>query len=611
VLGDARIRTTPGIAPSVPGQREDLQMGSASLSRIRLYAPFLALIAVQAMLVAIAPSTAPGGDPAGFSSDGFEDGGGGQAVGEPGDADFDGGGSGDGSDGPTASGEGAAGGGGGGSAGGGGDGSGGNGGGDGDGGGNGGGQAASGDTSHCTDDDRQFDIGNLTSPECRPVFEGDNGGETHRGVTGDEIRVMWFAEEQNELVGEFLNRAGVGSTAAQQTAFLEAAQDFLNEHYETYGREIKIIRYEASDCPQTPPDIPSCRAEARQALADVDPFAVIWASGVYPGIFDEFARNQVLSLGGWHVAEQYFTGRRPFRWDLNMDGTKAGNYIAEYYCKKLAGDNPTHAGEVVHPSIGPRDGVERKLGILTQETEFNVAAANHVRQQIADCAGEEVTLVTYESDIERAQEQSNANTAAMIDGGVTTVVCMCDPIAPIFQTNTYTTQGYFPEHLVAGMGFMDNDNLARLYDQQQWENAFGLSHVGEPLPENEANAQDIWEAAGRDGERPCPCGLEAAYPMILGSMIHYAGPDLNPGTVERGLFEAPPAGGWELSGGDPTSVHINYEPGDYTTISDVREVHWDRARPSTGDGERGSYAPLYDGQRFLPGDLPGSFDVPN
>lgn len=588
-------------------------MGSASLSRIRLYAPFLALIAVQALLVAIAPSTAPGGGPAAFGSDEFDEGGGEVAGGE-GEPGFDGGGQVGGSDGPSAASGGSSGGGGAGGVGTGGGGNGGEtaGGGDGSGGGGGNGdaQAASGDTSHCTDDGRQHDL-ELTSPACRPVFEGDNGGETHRGVTGDEIRVMWFVAEQNELVGEFLNQAGVGSTAAQQTAFLESVQDFLNEYYETYGREIKIIRYEASDCPQTPPDIPACRAEARQAMADIDPFAVIWASGVYPGIFDEFARNQIVSLGGWHVAEQFFTGRRPFRWDLNMDGTKSGDFIAEYYCKKLAGDNPTHAGEVVHPSIGPRDAVDRKLGILTQETEFNVAAANHVRQQVADCSGEKVQLVTYESDIERAQEQSNANAAAMIDAGVTTVTCMCDPIAPIFQTNTYTTQGYFPEHLVAGMGFMDNDNLARLYDQQQWDNAFGLSHLGEPLPEDEADPQKIWEASGRDGERPCSCGLEAAYPLILGSMIHYAGPNLNPGTLERGIFEAPPTGGWELSGGDPTKAHIKFEPGDYTALSDVREVHWDRTRASTGDGERGSYAPLYDGQRFLPGQLPDSLDVPN
>jgi hypothetical protein len=337
---------------------------------------------------------------------------------------------------------------------------------------------------------------------------------------------------------------------------------------------------------------------------------VIWTNGVYPSVFDEFARNQIVSLGGWHVAEQFFTGRRPYRWDLNMDGTKAAGYIGEYYCKKLAGDSATHAGELIHPSIGPASSTQRRLGILTQETEYNVAAANVVRQQVAECAGEEVPLVTYESDIERAQEQSNANTAAMIDAGVTTVVCMCDPIAPIFQTSTYTTQGYFPEHLVAGMGYMDVDNLGRLYDQQQWDNAFGLSHVGEPVPENEADPQKIWEAAGRDGERPCPCGLEAAYPMILGSMIHYAGPQLTPESLERGIIEAPASGGWEQSGGDPTSVLINFEPGDYTGISDVREVHWDRTRPSTGDGEPGSYAPLYDGQRFLPGELPGSFDVP-
>src|SRR3712207_8089963 len=43
------------------------------------------------------------------------------------------------------------------------------------------------------------------------------------------------------------------------------------------------------------------------------------------------------------------------------------------------------------------------------------------------------------------RSQTNATTARFISEKVTTVVCMCDPIAPAFQTRGFTQQGYFPE----------------------------------------------------------------------------------------------------------------------------------------------------------------------
>lgn len=32
-------------------------------------------------------------------------------------------------------------------------------------------------------------------------------------------------------------------------------------------------------------------------------------------------------------AAQYHNDRRPYRWDLTMEGTKAGEFVAEYYCR--------------------------------------------------------------------------------------------------------------------------------------------------------------------------------------------------------------------------------------------------------------------------------------
>lgn len=590
-------------------------MGPAPLSRFRLYAPFLALIVVQTMIVAIAPSIHPsqqGEQAAGFEEfeqaedgtapsaqagpvddgqevavdrddaegdqpadgpaiDTTDDGGAGSTPGQPEQEASDGS--------EPEAGAGAA--------------------------------DAEGDTSHCTEDGLQHDqLETAAAPRCRPAFEGDNGGATYRGVTADEIRVLWFMEDTNEQVAALTEQAGVGASEEEQRAFFEAMEDFLNEYYEFYGREITIIRHMEEGCPQSPPDIPSCRAAARQAVEEFEPAVVVWPTPIYPDVFDEFAREQVITFGGWHVDREVFRTRRPFRWDLNMDGTTTMDFVGEYYCNKLAGDDATHTGEVIHPTIGPRGSVERRLGIVSREHEQNVSTAQRLRSLVADCAGEDVPIVTYDPDLGRRQEQATTNTANLIDQGVTTVVCVCDPIHPVFETTAYTRQGYFPEHLVAGMGFMDVDDIARLYDPAQWEHAFGLSHVGNPLPEEEDTPQEVWEASGRDGEVPCPCGLEATYPLLVGAMIQNAGPDFNPGTAERGMFQAPDVGGWEATGGDPTRPLVSFSEGDYTALSDVREIDWDPDATSDADGESGAYVALYEGQRFTLGNLPTSFDVP-
>jgi hypothetical protein len=449
------------------------------------------------------------------------------------------------------------------------------------------------------------------APECRPVFEGDNGGATYQGVTEDEITLVWFTVETNEQLEAISATAGSENTQEGFFEFLEAVEDFIESHYETYGRSVSIEYFEA-DCPDTPQDVPACRAEARRMMNELDPFAVIWGTPLYPEIFDEFAREGVLSLGGWHFENQFFEGRRPFRWDLNMDGTQAGEFIAEYYCTKLAGENASHAGQVIHPSIGPRDTTERRLGILTPETEANVSAANHVRRLVSECSGQDdIPLATYESNIERAQEQSTANAATMINGGVTTMVCMCDPIAPIFTTRTYTAQGYFPEHLLAGIGFMDVDQIGRLYDPEQWAHAFGLSHIAELPPREDSDYQAVWEASGREGEAPPGSwALQTSYLLTFAAMVHNAGPNLTPASVEEGMFAADASGGWEATGGDPSIVKVDFGPSNYTAISDVREVYWDASAISQSDGDPGAYVPMNDGRRYVRGEIPAGLDVP-
>ena len=576
-------------------------------SKAQLYAPFIVLVLVQAAFVAFAPSRGEENDPlAGLQTvgdDSFSDGGGFEGggegavdpeTGEPiAGGDFS-------SDGGTTSG---------GSASGGGDGATGGGGGGATGGGGGGGEVAAGggDTSHCKGD-RQTDL-LASAPPCKPKFTGNNGGATYPGVTGDTIKFTRFECKPNEQVNAILATQGLAATKEETDAMVQAAIDWMQKTYEFYGRKIEH-KHVIGDCTLTPPDPAKSRQAAAEVAKEQPMFVLHYAGG--STTHDVWAQNGIVSLGGPTQANQFFAGRRPFRWDVFPNGTETADWIAEYACKKLKGKPASNAGRIIHPSIGGRD-TPRKFGILTFDNGQGETRPNAERAKalIEQCGGGKVPLLFYESDINRAEEQTRATVAKLIEEKVTTLICMCDPIAPVFLTNGLTRNNYFPEHMLSGAYLTDYDVLGRLYDQAQWAHAFGPSQLANPVEFSQSDAAKIWRASGRKGEPCASCNLITGYMTMIGSMIHNAGPNLNPLTIEKGLVgNRTQTGGWEATGGNPHAYLLKFGPNDYTAISDFREVYWDASARSDIDGKNGAYIPIDGGRRYAGGQLTGEFKIP-
>jgi len=571
-------------------------------SRLQLYAPFIVLALVQAAFVAFAPSNGESSDPLANVSAGAGFGSGASGVGGAGGAGFGGAGASGaagstGSGGSTVGGAGGAAGGGSGAAGAGGGGA----------AGPGGPVAAAGDTSHCVGD-RQTDV-IASSPPCAPKFAGDNGGATYPGVSAEEIKVVLFECQPNEQVNAILATQGLAATREETDAMVQATVDWMNATYEFYGRKI-TWKHVVGDCTLTPPD----PAKSRQAAAEVakeQPMFVIHYAGGSP-THDVWAQNGIVSLGGPTQANQFFAGRRPFRWDVFPNGTETADWIGEYACKKLAGKAASNAGQVIHPTIGGRT-TTRKFGILTFDNGQGETVPNAERAKalIEQCSGSEVPLLFYESDINRAEEQTRATVAKLIEEKVTSLICLCDAIAPVFLTNGLTRNNYFPEHVLSGAYLTDYDVLGRLYDPAQWAHAFGPSQLTNPVPFEQSDASKIWRAAGRSGSPCASCNLITGYMTFIGSMIHNAGPNLNPLSIEQALVGARyQVGGWEASGGNPFQYLLRFGPEDYTAISDFREVYWSATQRSEIDGKNGAYIPVDGGRRYAGGQLDGSFKVP-
>lgn len=565
---------------------------------LRVYAPFLAVLLGQAAFVVVAPSQ--GEEPANQFGQVAAGPGAGQGVVDPETGQLvdpvtgeviqqAGGGT---SGGGTASGgQGAAGGG---TAG---------------GGAGGGGQAAGGDTSHCKGD-RQHDV-IYNAPPCIPKWPdgADNGGATYPGVTGDEIKFIMFQCQSNPQVDAILASQGLAASDAEVDAMLDSWAKVINKYYETYGRTFKWERIRG-DCPTSPPD----PAKARQAAAEVakkKPMFV-YASGGGSAAADTFAQAGIVTVGiQWNI-NSFYAGRRPFRWDIFPNADETADWMAEYYCKKMAKKPASNAGTVIHPSIGGRNTI-RKLGIIVPDdgTGTILPAAQRVKRLVDECSGSNSLIITYQSDINRAEEQTRATVASLIENKITTVTCMCDPIAPTFSTNGMTRNNYYPEHMLAGMGLLDYDVLGRLYDKAQWQHAFGLSQLAQQPPFEQTDAARVWRASGKSGNPCAACNLLSGYMSLVASMINAGGPNLNPGTIEGALVGRKYArGGWSETGGRADVYLIKFGPNDYNAISDYREVIWDAGARSPIDGKPGAYVSLKGGKRYAGGEQTNDFAVP-
>ncbi len=569
-------------------------------SLARRYAPLAALVVVQLLIIAIAPSRAPeatdltfggdggffddelaAGDPNGFDdeleAEGFVlD----EATGEfvnpetgerraaPGRQQGTGGSGGQAGGGPRGDGGGAA--------------------------------AGGGDTSHCRDG-RQHDVTPFAPPCVGKFPEGaNNGGATYQGVTADKIRITRYAPAPNAAVDAILASQDLAANAEEVDEFERAALEFLNSRYEFYGREIEVVKFTGS-CPLLPPEPQCLRDEARRLIAETRPFAVLWNTPLGSAFFDEVAAHRVIALGGHHFPDSFRQNRRPFVWDTRISGSVIARHLAEYWCKRLAGGNAVQAGD---PRLTLQ---ERRLGIITPDDPANVQVLNELKQMVRNCGSGVVAEYQYAQDIDRANEQRNAGIDRMQENNVTTISCICDGIAPHFMVITSEERQYRPEYILAGSGLMDHDAFGRIYGSAgtQWQQAWGLSMLGAPQPFSDNDAARVWRATGRSGQ-PYNTALFAwHYYEMLGGIIQMAGPNLNPGTFEQGARRLGTLGGGQHE-------TRRFGEGDYTWISDMREVYWSHTTPSRLDGRPGSYVALNEGRRYDLGQWPqGEPQLPN
>ncbi|MDT7539344.1 MAG: hypothetical protein QOI82_2929 [Actinomycetota bacterium] len=455
------------------------------------------------------------------------------------------------------------------------------------------GGVAAGDTSHCVGG---YQFGPFpTPPRCVPRFAGNNGGATTRGVTAKEITVVFYRPKENDVVNGFTKSQNLYIDPAEEKAYIQAAETFINSKWELYGRKLRMV-YVHGTCEYSPADNPCMRNEARSVVSSYKPFAVIWdTNSAVPAFPDELSRLHVVNIMGWHFDDSFSTKNRPYHWDVFMGGTAQARLTGEYWCKRLAGKKAKFAGDAALQQL------VRKAGISYPDADVNVGPGKELAKILRGC-GTEVLEVPYSSDVSTAASQAATNAAKMKSEGVTSVLCFCDPLAPTFASKAATSQDYHPENVLVGNGLIDYDILGRLYDPDQWKNAFGVSDLRDYKPFPQQAAAIAWRGGGGSGVPNPSTQLTWDYMNMLANGLQMAGPQLTPLTWERALLS-----GSADTGGDPKNVFefwSHFGPGDYSGLSDAREVYWDANATSAIDGKKGAYVSLLGHRRFREGAWP-------
>jgi hypothetical protein len=432
------------------------------------------------------------------------------------------------------------------------------------------------------------------SPAC-VAFSGDNGGATYKGVSATEITIAARMAGLPDFSAAPSDNGPAASFSVKPEEIkrtLEGLADYFNSRFQFYGRKLKIAFFDGKGSFNTELQgggQEEVEADAVKASEEIKAFGdIIAVSAPYS---DALARRGLMSFGAPYMSQEWLQARRPYAWSPTTDCTFIEQQVSDYFNKRLAGRPAKYAG-------GDLKGKTRTVAVIAPENPWY--------QQCVD-AGDKVSKaaghpwqdrIAYKLDFNTLSNQAASIIAKLKSEKITSVICGCDPAIPIFLTSKAQEQGYSPEWIITGAGFIDLDVLGQLYQQDQWSHSLGVSFIGALQPLRATTGYNAFKAV-RPNEEPSPLVDLLYYNMYMLALgVQQAGPGLTPETFERGMYAwaggSGPAGTWKFT------------PGRYTPTQDAREIYWDRNAVSPQNKDKGSYIDPAPGKRYKPGQWPDS-----
>jgi hypothetical protein len=445
----------------------------------------------------------------------------------------------------------------------------------------------------------RLEIPSVYAPPCVPRLDGDNGGSTSLGVTGDTIKVVVYrAAAGSDLLAAL---QGMSDTPEDIATTRTAYMEMLQELYETYGRKIELVIFEGSGAADDPV---AGKADAIKVAEEIKPFASIGGPGITSTYAEELAARGIICIGcSAAVPDSLAQELAPYFWGLTPSPEQFLQVVGEYVTRRLLGGKAEYAG----PALRDK---ERVFGVVHFEQDPPVFTdVTEAQSRLGKTVGfEQKVTETYTLDIPKLPERAAAIIAKMKANGVTTIMFLGDPLMPASLTAAATAQGYEPEWIVTGTVLTDTTAFGRTYDQSQWAHAFGISNLAGRVPQEQQEAFRLHQWFF--GEPPVARRNSGIiYPPLFMLMlgIHLAGPDLTPTSFRDGMFNYPPSGGGPTTPQISFGNHGYFSTPDYFTIDDGAEIWWDAdlsGADEQGNNGTGMWSYAQRGMRYLPGEMP-------
>ena len=336
---------------------------------------------------------------------------------------------------------------------------------------------------------------------------------------------------------------------------LLALADYFNKRFQFYGRKIKLVFFDGKGSSTTEllgGGQEEAEADAVKAAEEIKAFADIIAISAPYG--DALARRGVLSFGAPYMSAEWLAARRPYVWSPLVDCTFIQQSVSDYVNKRLAGKPARYAA-------GDLKGKPRTTAVISPENPWYQQCVD-AGVKIANAAGHpHQDRIAYKLDFDTMSNQATNVIAKLKSEGITTVICGCDPVFPIFLTPKAQEQGYQPEWIVTGTALTDHDILGQLYQQDQWSHSLGVSFIGPLQPLRATTGYSAFKIARTTSPRSSSTSSTTSC-TCWPSASSTPGPSLTPQTFQQGMFAYP--------GRHRTGRHLGLRP---------RPLHADAGRP--------------------------------
>jgi hypothetical protein len=423
------------------------------------------------------------------------------------------------------------------------------------------------------------------APLCLPAWHGRNGGSTARGVTATTITITYreaVSTEDATLLSHVAS-SDVG-TNAEVEQMMRTYIGLFNRTFELYGRHV-VLRVFRGQGDFLEEDLGADQSEAQadaQTAASLGAFADVSLLASTTPYDEALAEDHVIAIGAQYMPQSFFERFAPYEYSPLPDCDKVATAAAAVLGRGMAGLPAIYAG-----SASLRSRI-RVFGLLYPQSPSYTSCMRtatsvleqrfHVRLAAA---------VGYSFDLSTLQSEAQTAIAQLKSAGVTTVLCACDPITPIFLAQAADAQHYEPEWFTLSL----TDWLSRLPSTTQWSHALSGGIV--TVPRNEQEAYQAYLLASGGKPPPADSYIAVYEPLLmLFDALQAAGPDLTPQTFERGMQSLPPS----LRGG--MFGAWRFGPNTFDPAWDFEILWWSPTAPSGQDGLPGSWQACNGGQRY-------------